>query len=106
MRTNKDIGFFTKLILIVLTKFQEISLKSDDSSLYMRLTRLHFKLFFKKNLFDEFLNDSREFKAAQERHGRMVVSLLYPDSHKRRKKQLKNNAKESFAKDLALNIEL
>ena len=106
MRTTKDIGFFTKLILIFLTKLQEISLKSNDSDLYMRFTKLHFRLFFKKNLFDEFLNDSPEFKTAQERHGRMVVAMLFPDSHKRRKLQLKNNAKESFAKDLALDIKL
>lgn len=101
MRTDKDIGFIRKYILKLLTKFQELTIESQDSEMYYFFTKLHFRLYFKKSLSNEAVNDSAEFKKAQTRHGNMVISILHKDSKK--KKYLHKKTMEAFTKDLILN---
>lgn len=73
MKTNKDIGIFLKLLLKIITFFQEATLKQDNNSFYYKLTKLHFELYFGKSLVEEAILSSREFKAAQKRHVSMVM---------------------------------
>lgn len=100
----EKIGFLRKYLLVLLTKLQELTLKLDDREFYMLFTRLHFKLYYKKDLFKEFTKDSVKYKSAQERHGRMVASILHSESNSHLK--IKQLAKESFSKDLSLQIKL
>ena len=95
MRTSKDIGFFRKLILKGLTKLQEKTIKKNLRS-YMFFTALHFKLFYKKDLVIEAVNNSEEFKKAAQRHGNMVMVLslkITPQGRYRNDNFLYNNVK-------------
>jgi len=66
---NRKIGFIRKLILIFLTKLQEVLIQNDNyHDLYFSVTKLHFKLYFRKSLLEEAVNNSSEFRAAQKRH--------------------------------------
>jgi hypothetical protein len=104
MKSKKDIGLFTKLLLIFLTSLQKNALKSGSVNIYMFITSVHFRLFFGKKLQDEFAKDSKEFKLALERHSRMVASVAFPQSNNI--KRIKKLAKISFIKNLALNVRL
>lgn len=104
MITAKDIGFFRKMFLILITQFQKMTLKLEDRDLYLAFTKLHFSLYFRKNLVEESAKNSREFKAAAERHGRMVISIVNPNiTHKKR---IKETIKRAFQKDLLLETKL
>jgi hypothetical protein len=103
---KKDIGFFTKLLLKILTKLQEVTLKSEYRGLYLKLTKLHFKLYFGANLLDSMVNDTKDFQVAQSRHGNMVVSLLYPKADNKVKYSIKKAAMAALKKDLLLEVKL
>ena len=74
MKTDSDFNFLMVLIFKLLTFLQEATLKQDNVDFYYKITKLHFKLYFKKDLVEEALVKSREFQIAQHRHGCMVVS--------------------------------
>lgn len=100
MKTNKEIGAIKRGLLKLLTKFQELSIKSRYTGLYYGLTKLHFYLYYGKNLTQEAVENSNEFGKAQKRHGNMVISILHPYSN--RKKYLHEKAMQAFQKDLIL----
>lgn len=100
MKTNKDIGFFRKLVLKLLTKFQEMTIKVEDTNFYLSITKAHFKIYYGLDLVKEAVNNSREFRKAANRHGNMVITLLHRQS--KRKKYLKKKIMEAFHKDLLL----
>lgn len=77
MKTNKDIGFFKKLILKGITKLQEITISYQKIDFYWWLTELHFSMYFGKNLQEESLINSEEFKAAAKRHAEMVSAVIF-----------------------------
>lgn len=104
MRTEKDIGFIRKAVLKLLTKLQEVAIKSQDSSIYLALTKLHFKLYFKKNLVKEAVLNSQEFRVAAKRHGNMTITLLHGNS--KRKSYLHSKISEAFQKDLILKANM
>lgn len=104
MKTDKDIGFFRKQVLKLITKFQELAIKSDDRDMYLFLTKLHFRLYYKKSLVGEALKESIEFKKAAKRHANMVMVILHPTS--KHKKVLHPYAKNSFQKDLLLDVKI
>ena len=97
---KKKVGFLKKAVLKLITRMQEITIRDENTSMYLRLTKLHFYLYFGKRLESEALVSSPDFMAAADRHGNMVVSLLHSDS--RRKKYLKKLASNSFHKTLIL----
>lgn len=94
------------MLLILITFFQEVALQQKNTDLYYDLTKLHFRLYFGKNLIDECLSDSRAFKAAQHRHGCMVVSIIWSHSSSKSKNAIFMGAKESFMKNLILEAPL
>lgn len=101
------IGFIRKLVLKLITKLQGVAVQNDNRDIYMFLTKLHFKLYFRKSLVDAALENSEEFKKAARRHGRIVMTKV----HKRTKKTEQNMklyklAQNSFKKDLLLEVEL
>ena len=106
MKKDTDIGFFTKVLLKLITFFQEATLKQANTDFYYRLTKIHFKLYFGKSLIEEVMNNSREFKAAQHRHGCMVTSVLWSHSGSGLKQSTFRRAKSSFMKNLILEAPL
>lgn len=100
MTSENEIGFVKKLLLKALTKIQERLIKWQDRDFYMQITSLHFRLYFKKSLAKEALNNSKQFKSAADRHGEMVICILFPES--KRKKDIKKKIVEAFQKDLLL----
>ena len=101
------IGFFKKILLKLITKLQEISIKSNNTDFYLMLTGLHFKMYFKKDLIEEALDDSKEFNMAANRHANMVMVKVYD----RKNKNLDNNllyemAKKTFKKNLLLKMNI
>lgn len=103
------IGFIRKLVLKLITKFQEVTIKDDDRSMYMRLTKLHFKIYFRKSLVDAALNNTREFQMAADRHANMVMILVLGRRTGKKSKTLQSvmkNIKNAFQKDLLLEVEL
>lgn len=103
------IGFIRKTLLKLITKLQEITIKKDNRNIYMYLTKLHFKLYFKKNLVDEALDNSKEFKSAANRHANMVMILVLNKKTGSKSKTLQSlfvNIKKAFQKDLLLEVTL
>ena len=98
------VGFLKKTVLKLLTRMQTVAIKGDNSGIYLVLTKLHFWLYFGKSLEAEALIGSPAFKAAADRHGSMVVSLLHGES--KRKKYIFELATESFQKDLILKARI
>lgn len=103
MVKSKDIGFFKKLLLILLTKFQEVLITNDaDHDFYYKITKLHFKLYFKRDLVEEALQDSPEFRSAQHRH-----LCIYLKHHKGNLSKFgKKCVKNAFRDNLLLQSEL
>lgn len=108
MRTNdSQIGPIRKAILKMLTKFQELSLQSDNG-LYGFFTKLHFMVYSGSSL-SKCVNSSDisqvdMFAKAAHRHANMVVSIVFKESDN--KKQRYNNAVESFIKNYLLDKEV
>lgn len=75
---DEDIGLLRKLLLKAVTFLQEATLKQVNIELYYTLTRLHFRLYHRKSLYQEAVKNSIEFKKAKRRHRNMVMTLLYP----------------------------
>lgn len=99
------IGLFKKLLLKLITKLQEVSIKSDNVDTYLMLTGLHFKIYFKKDLIEEALKDSKEFNIAAKRHANMVLVNIYNQKEKNRSSIIKYKlAKIAFRKDLLLQV--
>ena len=89
--SDKDIGFFKRLLLKIITKLQEKTLDFDDIDFYYTLTKLHFKLYFGGDLIEEAINDTDNFKKAARRHGCMCIKIFPGD--RRSISRLKNNKK-------------
>ena len=103
MKKNSDIGFFTKILLKVITFLQEACLKQDND-LYYPLTKLHFRLFFGKNLVEEAVNNSMEFRVAAVRHIAMVMTIVHKTQ--KGKKGLARAIGRAFQKNLLLEADL
>ena len=101
---NKNVGFVKKLLLKFLTFLQVGMLKQDNDDFYYLLTKLHFKLFFGKNLVEEAGEYTSEFRRAKRRHSGMVISVFYPNNPN--KKQLSLIIEDSFTKNLLLETKL
>lgn len=74
-----EFGFFMRTAFKILTLLQKRALKLSNTNYYYALSKIHFKLYFKKNLLEEMLIGSPEYEAAANRHARMVVKMLYPN---------------------------
>lgn len=106
MRTNKDIGLLKKLLLKIITFFQVAALK-QDSDLYYPLTKLHFKIFFGRDLVEAAYFDTNEFRAAQKRHVAMVITeLIGPTDTKAKVPFLEKAIGSAFYKNLLLEVRL
>jgi len=97
MKTDADIGFFTKILLIIVTKLQEQMIKLDEMDFYYALVRLKFKLYWGYDIYNASAW-GREFEAARKVHGNMIVSLLYPESPRGAKVAIFELAKDNFIK--------
>ena len=73
----KKIKFFKKFILIVLTKIQEILVKTRFVDAYLFVTALHLKVYSGHNLVDEAVKNSKVFKLVAERHMAMVLIKVF-----------------------------
>ena len=69
-------GFFKRNLLKVITYLQEKTLVLNDIDFYMLLTKLHFKLSFGKNLVEEAVQGTSEYKMAEHRHVCMCHNLI------------------------------
>lgn len=127
MFVKENPGFFKNILLKLITVVQKRMLKMDafydslaqldeDSvsaaiaqfgfRMYYRLAKLHFKLYFGKDLVQEILNNTEEAHLAVKRHGRLVVKTLYKDSADMKKKMIRHAARGSFRKNLILDTPL
>lgn len=104
MKSDKDIGLLRQLVLRVLTFLQEATLKQDNHDMYYSLTKLHFKLYFGKNLVEEAVQNSREFRAAQRRHTAMIMLLAL--KIEKRNKRIEDRVAGAFQKNLLLEAEV
>jgi hypothetical protein len=82
--TNDKIGFITRFFLKMVV--------------YYLLTKLHFRLFFKRNLVDECLANSRDYYLAEDRHVNMTMSVVY--SNIARKNIIAGLVRQSFFKTM------
>lgn len=103
MVKNKDIGFFRKIFLMFLTSLQEMLIRNDeDLDMYFRVTKLHFKVFFRKNLLEEAMNNSREFRAAQKRHVAMYHHNCRPIGGKNHELLVSRTFRDNVLLEVAL----
>ena len=102
MKRASEIGFLKKLILKFLTKLQELHLKNGKANKYLRVTKLHFKLYFGKDLVEEAVLNSEEFKLAKKRHMAMSVVNSFNGNAAKWKKQMG----ETFHSNLLLEANL
>jgi hypothetical protein len=70
---------------------------------YDRFTKLHFRLYYGKNLVEEAVKNSKEFKRAQRRHVGMTLVLKFKPNPSRRVADLISS---SFQKNLLLEAKL
>lgn len=111
-------GRFKMLVFKLITFIQKKLLVLDDNEmgdplqeteahrLYYRFAKLHFKMWFDKDLVEEVLNNSDEAHLAVKRHSRLVINALYKDSNPMRKKIIRNAARGTFRKNLILDTSL
>ena len=100
------IGKIRECVLRLITKLQASAIRSDDTRIYYFLSKLHFMLYFRKNLIAESLIDSYVFTKAQKRHAKMVINILHNDKSKETKGKLYKLAKISFSENLLLEVKL
>ena len=88
---------FKILLLKVLTKLQEKSVKGNGWW-YLLWSKMHFKLFFGKDLEETLLNEpkSKESRMFLERHSNMVISVVYNSEISGTQAWLPNVIKTSF----------
>ena len=104
-----DMGVIRRLALKLISKLQKQLLKSPAKSatnLYYKLAKIHFKLYFKKDLEQEVLNDTVAAYKAIDRHSRLVIKSLYNDKDEAVKKHLAAATRGAFVKNIILNAEL
>lgn len=104
MKKDADINFLVRLVLRVITFLQVACLKQDNNEFYYKLTKLHFKLYFGKNLVNESLYGTPEFRAAQERHTSMV--MIHKFKVNKGKNSIAKAVKHAFQNNLLLEVEL
>jgi len=104
MKTNKDVKFMRKMLLKIITRLQEFVWYRVWNTPYYFLTKLHFKIFFGKNLVTEAVENSREFRLAQKRHVEMTLAALY--DHKIDNPVIERAIASSFQKNLLLEAKL
>jgi len=99
---DKDISFLKKMVLKLLTFFQENTIKQDNVELYYKFTKLHFRVYFgyPLNYNAPVISKIR----VADRHAKMVLNLLYPNVVN--KDMIYCNAYESFLKNLAAETSL
>jgi len=116
---KRPVGFFKKIILKTLTKAQEFSLNRMAEvnvtefqevvfyyNLYMRVTKLHFKLYFKLDLVREASLNTLEFTSAAERHKIMVAKSIKKVTQIELNKSTKDLIKRTFRDNLILETPL
>ena len=79
MKKNEDVHPFMVLIFKLLTWFQETTIKQEKIDFYYFFTKLHFRLYYGKNLVKEAVKESREFQNAQRRHICMLMTYIKAD---------------------------
>jgi len=100
------IGFIRKQLLRLLTKLQSLTLINNNDSAYLFLTEIHFMLFFRKKLKEEAYKNSREFRKASHRHACMVIDHIFHHCTDKSKDHLYFSIRESFHKNLILDLDL
>ncbi len=100
---DRKLNYFTRLILRILEKLQEITIRMSNSYLYYYLVLLSFRLYWGKDLIKCVEEDPNceELEAAALSHACTVLNTIYEhelDWNKR--KILFNCAKNSFIKNI------
>lgn len=98
----KKVGFIKKTTLKFLTFLQEICIIIGSNSLYMKATRLHFKIYFGKDLdFNGNICSERELNIAANRHANMVTSLTpgFKALDKKERKEIYRRAFDTFGQE-------
>ena len=96
----------------MITKTQKFLLRFDNAlaiNLYYELAKIHFSMTFGVSLSysvgkPDMLGILAELAA--KRHARLVAKVLFPNASKRTKKTVMTAAKNSFIKNILLNVEL
>lgn len=101
------INLIKKLLLKLITKLQEVSIKGDNVDIYLMLTGLHFKIYFEKDLVEEALINSKEFDIAAKRHANMVLVNIYNQKEKNVSNIIEYKlAKRAFRQGLLLKVNI
>ena len=108
MTTNKDIGFFKRQLLKIITVFQESALVNRNDSVYNWLLELHFKLYYGGTIYGYLVHASTvvnnllvspEIEVMLDRHAKMVLNNCFHSKDKAQNKYLYNIIKITFIKD-------
>lgn len=68
-----DFKFFKRTVLKAIHAAQKFALNKNMMKLYYGLFKLHFKIWFEKDLIEEIVNGSEEGDMAARRYARMIV---------------------------------
>ena len=105
-------GFLKEMVLKIISKVQRVLLKINNNlatELYYYLAKKHYKIYFDQysaDLETDVLNEDFHAHLAARRHARLVVSTLYKNINKQHKRMITRAAKQSFVKNIILNVKL
>lgn len=95
-----------RLLLRGITKLQKLVMDWDNTRLYYDLAKLHFKLWFGKDLKKHVIAGTSFAKLAARRHGRLVLKKYYPDMPKDSQASVIKNAMYAFMQNIRLETDL
>lgn len=103
----KKPSFLLGLLLKPINLLQKLTIRySRLTGLYYSLTQLAFRLETGKNLVDQMVANSKEYRSAAKKHAELVVETLYADSTSKNKTAYKKRARETFKAELTSFISL
>lgn len=103
----KDLSLGKRLKLNAITKIQKFLLKRDAkvaNTLYYYLAKLHYSVYFDRDLEADIMADTHTAYKAAQRHSRLVAKVLFPEGSEKTINVVKAAARGSFVKNLLLDM--
>ena len=106
MKKISEFGLIKRIVLKLLHRLKKVAIRNDMKGLYDKLFKLHFSLYFDKDLEQEIVDMTEEGRAALRKHGRMVVREVYSNQQLDIKKRLYKASMTAYRDNVILNLKL